>query len=845
MGVAEQLTFFWSLNAIDIYKLLQTSEQGLQTSEAVKRKGKSLNRNNTWDRISDILFLFLRQYKSPLTIMLIAAAIVSFYLNDRPDTFIILTIVFISGLLGFWQEASASAALSKMLAMVKTTALVLRDGLKQEVCLEEVVQGDIVLLNAGDIIPCDGLLIESNTLFVDESALTGETFPAEKMVGVTLPGANLSLRTNAVFMGSHVISGSAAIVAVHTGSATIFGSLSTRLKSASPETDFEKGIKRFGYMLMEITMILIVVMLVINLLLKRPVLDSLLFSLAIAVGLTPQLLPAIISINLSKGAKKMAAVKVVVKKLSAIENFGGMNILCSDKTGTLTTGAIEIAGSYDAAGLESNNTLLYACVNATLQKGFTNPIDKAFCALKVNGVDQFRLVSEIPYDFIRKRLSVVVCGSEGQMAICKGALHSILPICSLVEVTGGRQEPMGDLRRLIDERATEFSDAGYRVLAVATKKLEGDDADIESNMTFRGFVVLSDPPKPGIAETIAELTRKGITLKIITGDSASVAKHTSSLIGITSPVILTGKDLAGISDSALVQKAPLVNIFAEIEPNQKERIILSLKKAGNVVGYMGDGINDVTALHAADIGISVASAVDVAKEAATIVLLDNDLQVLIKGVTEGRITFANTLKYIFMATSANFGNMFSMSVASAFLPFLPLLPRQILLTNLLTDFPEMAIATDNVDEQLVALPHKWNISFIKKFMVVFGLISSLFDCVTFFILLRVLHAGQETFQTGWFIESVLSASIIVLIIRTRYLFIRSRPGKYLVASTMLVAAIVITLPFLPETAMFGFVPLPGVFYVTLAVIIIAYIFVAELAKRVFYQSIYKHTLSNT
>jgi len=574
-------------------------------------------------------------------------------------------------------------------------------------------------------------------------------------------------------------------------------------------------------------------------LLKKPVLDSLLFSLAIAVGLTPQLLPAIISINLSKGAKKMAAVKVVVKRLSAIENFGSMNILCSDKTGTLTTGTIEIAGSYDASGLESSSTLLYACVNATLQKGFTNPIDKAFCALHVSGVHEFGFLKEIPYDFIRKRLSVVVSKGEDQLVICKGALHNILPVCSAVAVKGREPEIISNWSQVIETKATEFSEAGYRVLAVATKKVLDKDADIENNMIFQGFIIMVDPPKPRIAETIDELDKKGIALKIITGDSAAVAKHISGLIGITSPVILTGTDLRSISDSALVQKVTTVNIFAEIEPNQKERIILSLKKAGNVVGYMGDGINDVTALHAADIGISVASAVDVAKEAANIVLLDNDLNVLIKGVVEGRVTFANTLKYIFMATSANFGNMFSMSIASAFLPFLPLLPRQILLTNLLTDFPEMAIATDNVDEQLVALPHKWNISFIKKFMIVFGLISSLFDCITFFILLQVLHAGEETFQTGWFIESVVSASIIVLVIRTRHLFTHSRPGRYLVASTVMVVAVVATIPLWPIAAVFGFVRLPWVFYATLAAIVIGYVFTAEVVKKIFYQFVYK------
>lgn len=567
-----------------------------------------------------------------------------------------------------------------------------------------------------------------------------------------------------------------------------------------------------------------------------------LFSLAIAVGLTPQLLPAIISINLAKGAKKMAAVKVVVKKLSAIENFGSMNILCSDKTGTLTTGKVKIAGSYNAAGEQCHNTLLYACINAALQRGFNNPIDEAFCALQEPGIQKYSLLSEVPYDFIRKRVSVFTTDGTAQLIICKGAVSNIVSVCTDAFMQGDETMPMAMAGKMIETKAAEFSKAGFRVLAVATKKITAPyDSGVsqEKDMTFQGFITLSDPPKNGIAETITALEKKGVSLKIITGDSAAVANHVSRAVGIKSPGIITGADLRNMSDSALIQKATYVNVFAEIEPNQKERIILSLKKAGHVVGYIGDGINDVTALHAADIGISVATCVDVAKEAADIVLMDNDLEVLINGVVEGRITFANTLKYIFMATSANFGNMFSMSVASAFLPFLPLLPRQILLTNLLTDLPEMAIATDNVDEQLVALPHRWNILFIKKFMVAFGLLSSLFDCITFFILLKFLHAGEQAFQTGWFIESVISASLIVLVVRSRRFFIHSRPGKYLFASTLIVATAVATFPFWPMAGSFGFVHLPAVFYITLAAIIIAYVFSAEIMKKIFYTYIYK------
>lgn len=834
--------FFWALTPDELLKQLQASKTGLTSQEAGNRQ-KTFGSNTLGKtRSYKGLVLFFSQFKSPVTLILLAAAVVSLYLADKPDAYIIFTIVFISSVLGFWQEKGASGAVAKLLALVKLTATVLRDNKPAELDPDKIVPGDIVLLNAGDIVPADGLLFEVNELFVDEAAFTGETFPAEKNLNITKQDAILSKRSNAVFMGSHVISGTAKIIVANTGLSTEFGSISKRLKTTQPETEFEKGIKRFGYLLMEITMILVIVILGINLLTHKPVLDSFLFALAIAVGLTPQLLPAIISINLAQGARRMANMQVIVKKLSAIENFGSMDILCSDKTGTLTVGKVTVQGSYDAEGKQYNLPLLYAGINAHCQRGFKNPIDDAITQLATAEVKAYKPVDEIPYDFIRKRLSILTADEKGAIIICKGALKNILEICSQVTLSNGTVIPVDDARAMIQAQYSAYSAAGYRVLGIAAKRLpptnritRGD----ENGMAFQGFVTLFDPPKPGIQHTIAGLQAMGIGLKMITGDNALVAKQVSESLGTKNAVIITGEDLRHMSDEALVQKAAGADVFAEIEPNQKERIILALKKSGHVVGYMGDGINDATALHAADIGISVATAVDVAKEAADIVLLNNDLEVLISGVKEGRVTFGNTMKYIFMATSANFGNMFSMAGASVFLPFLPLLPRQILLTNLLTDFPEMAISTDNVDAEMARLPRKWDIVFIKKFMLVFGILSSAFDFITFAVLLGLLKAKEQEFQTGWFVESVVSATLIVLVVRTRKIFFRSKPGKALLWGTILIVLFTLALPFMPFAHLFGFVTLPANFYAVVLVIITCYIITAEIMKKVFYNFIYK------
>jgi Mg2+-importing ATPase len=742
--------------------------------------------------------------------------------------------------LGFWQERGASNAIEKLLSIVQIKAAVLRDGNSIEIPIEQIVPGDIVVLNAGDIIPGDGLVQESKDLFVDEATLTGETFPVEKEPSILSEDTSLAQRTNSLWMGTHVVSGSATQLIIRTGKETEFGKVSDRLKLRPQETEFEHGIRRFGYFLMEVTLILVVTIFAVNVYLARPVLDSFLFSLALAVGLTPQLLPAIISINLSHGAKRMAAKKVIVKRLASIENFGSMNIICSDKTGTLTEGTVQLQSANNVDGTASDKVLLHAFLNASFQTGFTNPIDEAICNYRKLDLTGYQKLDEIPYDFLRKRLSILVAHDKTNLMVTKGALVNILSVCTNVELGDGTIADLAGSRDKIQKQFEGLSNKGFRTLGIAYKNIGSEsriDKTSEAGMTFSGFLALFDPPKPNIKDTITNLKNLGVALKVITGDNHLVAVNVSQQMGLENNKILTGPEITQMSDAALLSTVGSIDVFAEIEPNQKERIIIALKKAGNVVGYMGDGINDASAIHAADVGISVESAVDVAKDAADIVLLEKDLEVLVEGVREGRATFANTLKYVFMATSANFGNMFSMAGVSLIVSFLPLLPKQILLTNLMTDFPEMTIATDSVDKEMIDYPRRWNIKAIRKFMITFGIVSSVFDYLTFGLLLLVLHATEVQFRTGWFIESVVSASLIVLVIRSRKPAYKSKPGKYLLIATLSIVIITLILPYTPLAAIFGFSALPLPFLLFIGLIIIMYIFTAELVKKVFYKRV--------
>ncbi len=834
----DSIDAYWNRSAEVNLNSLQATTNGLTAAEADKRL-KTYGANLTAQSTSHgSLVLFLQQFKSPITLMLLAASILSLFLGDPTDAIIIFVIVGISSLLGFWQEKSAGDAVKKLLSLVELTASVLRDGKYTEIALKYIVPGDMIQLNAGDIVPADCLLITSNELFTNEAAFTGESFPVEKKTGIIPADSPLAARNNMLFMGSNVISGTATALSVKTGLKTEFGHISAELKMAEPETDFEKGIRKLGYLLMQITTIMLVVIFFVNTLMHKPVLDSFLFAIALAVGLTPQLLPAIISVNLAKGARQMAKQKVIVKRLSAIECLGSMNVLCSDKTGTLTEGVVTLYASLDTAGQPSPEVLFLAGVNSSLQQGFQNPIDEAIVQKAPKEVSALKRIDEIPYDFIRKRLSILSNLPNGNTLIVKGALNDILKVCTHVKTTTGAIEDITTHMPAIQQQYQQFSDNGYRTLGVAIKEMPGTTtisrAD-ETGLTFMGFLTFYDPVKADAASIIQQLKDLGISLKIITGDNALVAKHIGQLMCLENPVVLTGGEIRTMSEDALFSSVKKIQIFAEIEPNQKERIILAMKKSGMVTGYMGDGINDANALRAADVGISVNTAVDVAKEAADLVLLDKDLSVLINGVKEGRRVFTNTIKYIFMATSANFGNMFSMAGASLLLPFLPLLPKQILLTNLLTDFPSMAIATDNIDLVDSIRPRQWDIGFIKKFMIFFGLLSSIFDYVTFGVLLYFFKAGEPEFQTGWFLESVVSATLIVLVVRTRSTFYKSHPGKYLLIATLLIVGFVLVLPVLPFASALGFVAVPPVFYLAMLGIVLLYIISAEVLKKYFFR----------
>ena len=837
-GAADQQDF-WSVPIESLFVKLGSSPQGLTSIDARRILASHPVQLQKTPRWQEILGLLVSQFQSPIILILLGAATVSFFLGAVTDACIILVIVGISGLLGFWQEWGAADAVKNLLAMVQTCVSVLRDGQTVEVRLDEVVPGDIAVLRAGDFIPGDGRLLEAKDLFVTEATLTGETFPVEKTLSPTLPANTLlSERSNCLFLGSSVVSGKARLIVTGTGQETEFGQISASLRLRPPETGFERGIRHFGYLLMQVTLLLVLAIFAINVFLKRPVLESFLFSIAIAVGLTPQLLPAIISVNLAHGARRMARQRVIVRRLASIENLGAMDVLCSDKTGTLTEGKVRLHEAVDATGQPSTRASLYAYLNASLQSGYANPIDAAIMASTQNYESGYIKLDEEPYDFVRKRLSILVGNHGSSTMITKGALASIMEVCTTTETVSGNVVALTALRTQIEQLYVDLSSQGYRTLGIAYRNL-GEATQIhkdhESEMTFLGLLVFEDPLRPEISQTLQRLLDLGLATKIITGDNRLVAAHVAKQAGLPEGTIVTGQDLRQMSDEALMRAAGTVTVFAEVEPNQKERIILALKKAGRIVGYLGDGINDASALHAADVGISVADAVDVAKEASDLVLLEKDLSVLEAGIREGRASFSNTLKYIFMATSANFGNMFSMAGASLFLPYLPLLPKQVLLMNLLTDMPEMTIATDRVDPELIERPRRWDLGFIRRFMIVFGAVSSLFDFMTFGVLLLLLDASEAEVRTGWFLESVVSASLIVLVIRTKRSLFQSQPGHPLLIATLAIVTLTVTLPYTPIASWLGFVPLPAKTLLILGGIVLLYVATAEIAKFLFYR----------
>ena len=834
------LKTFWQYDVKEVIVSLQTSVDGLSSAEAAKRFAANNNTKTTRPPIITDTLLFLSQFKSPLVLLLVAAVILSGIMGETSDVFIISFILLATGIMGFIQERRASKAVEKLRSIIRTKVKIVRDAKPVDVFTEDVVEGDILLFAAGDIIPADCLLIEEKDLHVNEATLTGETYPAEKSIGIIPADTGMSKRTNVLYEGTSVVSGSAKAVAVLTGKDTVFGIISASLSKPDEETAFETGIRKFGILLMQITIVLAVIILAVNLYFGRPLIDSLLFCLALAVGMAPELLPAIMTIAMSAGAKRMAAQKVIVKKLSSIQNLGEINLFCSDKTGTLSEGVLKVSSIVGIDGNESATVRQLAFLNAKFESGFANPMDEALRGMENVSADGYEKTDEVPYDFIRKRLSIAVKKDGQDQIITKGALDNIIAICDKILMPDGSVVPFTDEKDKLNDLYKQYSSQGFRTIGVCYKPSEKEKTltkEDETNMIFGGLILLFDPPKEGVIDVIKELKKNGVELKIITGDNKLVAAYMADKIGLENLVVISGAELNKLSPEELLEKVKTVNVFSEIEPQQKENIVKAFRKAGNTVAYMGDGINDVAAINAADVGISTNNAVDVAKEAADVVLLEKDLAVLNAGIVEGRRTFLNTLKYIYTNTSATFGNMFSMAGASLILPFLPMLPQQILMTNFLTDFPYMAVAADNVDEDQLMQPQRWNISQLKNFMIVFGLHSSVFDYITFYALYKLFKANADMFHTGWFIESILTELLILFVVRTHKSLLKSVPGKLLIALSLLAFVITAALPFTPFATQLGFVVPPFKLVAIIAGILILYVITADIIKVMFFKKV--------
>ena len=833
---------FWSYDVDEVLKTIETSKNGLSTEQANERIEK-LGQNLFEEKKSaSKLMVFINQFKNPITMILIFAAILSIFLKDYSDGIIILIIIMISALLSYNHESKANDAVKKLLSTVSVTSAVLRDGKFQELDNSKLTIGDIISVKTGDMIPADCLLIEENSLSMDESSLTGETFPVEKNVEKLEEKTALSQRKNSLWMGTHVISGSGKAVIVNLAKDSEFGKITESLDETETDTDFERGIKDFGNLILQVTTILIGLIFLFNIILNKPFLESFMFALALSVGLTPQMLPAIISVNLSQGAKRMSAQGVIVKKLNSIENFGSMTVMCSDKTGTITKGQVKLESAMDNTGKKSETLVKLAAINSYFQEGYTNPIDQAILDENKNDFTKYEKLFEIPYSFENKLLSVIVNTnndlSDENIMITKGALTSVINVCSTYQDDSGNSGNIEEIKSEIMDLFEKYSSQGYRILGLAYKNIDQEN-DVSKqkaeNMIFRGLLLFIDPLKDDIKDVIEKMNSLGVSLKMITGDNHLIAKNIGSKVGLNPDKILLGEDLNSYSLSQLNKKIMDIDIFAEISPNQKEKIILAFKQAGEIVGYMGDGINDAPAIKQADVGISVDTAADTAKDAASIVLLENSLKVLVSGIKEGRRTFINTLKYIFVATSANFGNMFSMAGASLFLKFLPLLPKQILLTNLFTDFPSLQIASDSVDEDWLQSPVTWDMKFIKRFMIIFGITSSVFDYITFVVLLLLFKANEQFFQTGWMLESVISAMVVMLIVRTKRPVIKSKPSNKLLLVIVLVAVALIAIIYSPINTYLGLIALPVHALLSMLAISLIYALTAEILKKQFYK----------
>ena len=837
----KNLEGFWDKPLPVLLQLLQATPAGLTTDEAKRRLHLYGPNSLVQESRFAGLLAFLRFFANPLVVILVVASGISLALKDEVGGAIIIAMVLLSVLLNFFMEFQARHAVEEIRKQVATTAAVMRDGQEQELPIAELVPGDIVRLNAGDLVPADARLLDVKDLHVRESALTGESLPVEKAVHDLPEGKHaIADASNSVFLGTAVQTGMGTAVIVGTGRGTALGGIAQRLAARPPETEFGRGIRHFGLMITRVIMLLVLFVLLVNLYFHRPLLESFLFAVALAVGMTPEMMPMIITVTLAQGARRMTKKKVLVKQLAAIEDFGSVTILCSDKTGTLTEGEIVLDRHVDVLGKEDENVLRLIYLNSYFEAGIKSPLDDAVLKHERPKIVEYVKVDEIPFDFNRKRLSVVVRHGDENLLITKGEAEGIFGICQSVSIDGSPQ-PFNESRRAAaEETYKKLSADGFRTLGVAVLKVDKRNvytpAD-ERDMTLAGFAAFLDPPKEGVHAVLEALKQNGISVVIMTGDNQYVTQKIARDVGLPADRILTGNQVDTVDDAALAYQAENGAIFARVSPEQKNRVILALKARGHVIGYMGDGINDAPSLHTADVGISVMNGVDVAKDAAKIILLEKDLAVLNDGVIEGRRCFANIMKYIIMGTSSNFGNMFSMAAASLFLPFLPMLPTQILLNNFLYDISQISIPSDNVDPALLHRPKRWQIAFIRQFMMIIGPISSIYDFLTFGVLLWVFHASTSAtlFRTGWFVESLATQTLVVFVIRTAGNPLKSRPSRPLLIGVLVVVAIAVVLPYTPLGSLLGFIPLPVPLLGAIAFLAVTYLLLVQAVKSWFYR----------
>jgi len=823
----------------NLLRNLHSSETGLSTSDATETfKRIGANRIDSAER-KGFLLAFIERFTNPLVLILLFAAAVSAFTGDVPSFLIIAFIVLMSVTLDVTQEYQAQRAADSLRKQVSLLSKVLRDGCLVDIPATEIVPGDMVFLAAGDLVPADARLVEARDLHVDEALLTGEAYPAEKEVSLPSAEASASIfPPNLVFMGSSVVSGTAKALILATGRDTQLGTIAGTLRKQPPPTAFGIGIQNFGMMIVRATVLLVLFVVLMNLLFHRPLLESFLFALALAVGLTPELLPMIVSVTLSHGSIRMARKHVIVKRQSAIDDLGSMDVFCSDKTGTLTEARIKLIREVDLTGQESSEVMQLALLNAAFETGLKSPLDEAILNTGPIDLAVWRKIDEVPFDFQRRRVSILCEGDGRRLIIVKGAPEDVLHLSTRYEQKGMPPRPLdAEARKSAEMTFNALGVEGFRVLAVASRQVDHEcqNASVtdEADLTFAGFLAFLDPPKAGAREALTELANLGVAVKVVTGDNEPVTRHVCGELGLRVTGVLSGPEVADLTDEALAAKADDTTLFCRVTPPQKSRIIASLRRKGHVVGYLGDGINDAPPLHIADVGFSVDTAVDVAKEAAAIILLRKELGVLAEGVREGRRTFANILKYMMMGTSSNFGNMFSMAGGVLFLPFLPMLPTQILLNNLLYDLSETAIPLDNVSDTTLGQPRRWDLGVVRKFMLVFGPLSSVFDLVTFGLLLWVFHSNAVQFHTGWFVESLSTQILVIFIIRTAQP-LQDRPHAALVASSLSALTIAVTLPYLPLARWFGFVPLPADVMGALALVTIVYLISVYLVKRWFF-----------